>query len=156
MYRKAHARYARGIPAKDVGESTDMTIRPTRTTYVAYQHPGIFLSEESVVRVEVCDPQQQANDAPGSAFAFFYFDVVTTVVYVDGERIVTHSDRCNISSTYYIDAKLMTFSEVASLPGDTGILLSSMRSNKWDSVVRCRTGNVQPFEPDRCELVSTG
>lgn len=132
-----------------------MTTEATTTTYVAYQHPGSFFSEESVKPVDARNPQQQANDAPDTAFAFFYFDIVTTVVNVEGERIETSSGRRNITKTYYIDAELLTSDQVAALPGDHSILLSNMRGNGWDPIVRCRTGNFQPFEEDKHELLTT-
>lgn len=132
-----------------------MTTEATTTTYVAYQYPGSFFSEESVKPVVARNPQQQANDAPDSAFAFFYFDIVTTVVNVEGERIETSSGRRNIIKTYYIDAELLTSDQVAALPGDHSILLSKMRGNGWDPIVRCRTGNFQPFEEDKHELLTT-
>jgi hypothetical protein len=127
----------------------------TTTTYVAFQHPGALFSEESVVKVMTRNPERDAVKAEGSVFAFFYFDIVTTVVDVAGERIETASGRRNISKTYYIDAELLTSDQVAALPGDNRILLRNMRYNGWDSIVRCRTGNFQPFEQDRQEMVST-
>ena len=108
-----------------------MNSEATTTTYVAYMHPGTFFSEESIKPVDERNPQQQASDAPDSAFAFFYFDVVTTIVIVGGERIETSSGRHNI-------------------------LLSNMRDNGWDPIVRCRTGNFQPFETGKHELIKTG
>jgi hypothetical protein len=132
-----------------------MTTEATKTTYVAYLHPGSFLLEESVKPVDARNPQQQANDAPESAFAFFYFDIVSATVSVQGEPIGTSSDRLNISKTYYIDAKLLTSDEVAALPGDHNILLSNMRCNGWDPIVLCRTGNFQPFAENDHELLTT-
>lgn len=132
-----------------------MTTEATTTTYVAYQRPGLFFAEEYVKLVDTRNLQQQVNDAPDSAFAFFYFDIVTTVVNVEGERIETSSGRRNISNTYYIDAELLTSEQVAALPGDHSILLSNMRSNGWDPIVRCRTGNFQPFDEDKHELLTT-
>lgn len=128
----------------------------TTTTYVAFQHPGAFFSEESVTKVTTRNPERDAVKASDSVFAFFYFDIVTTVVDVAGERIETASGRRNISKTYYIDAELLTSVQVAALPGDNHILLSNMRGNGWDPIVRCRTGNFQPFEADKHELVTTG
>ena len=132
-----------------------MTPEATTTTNIAYQYPGSFFSEESVNPVEARNPQQHANDAPDTAFAFFYFDVVTTIVDVEGERIETSSGRRNISTTYYIDGELLTSAQVAALPGDHSILLSNMRSNGWDPIMRCRTGNFQPFEAGKHELLVT-
>lgn len=128
----------------------------TTTTYVAFQHPGSFFPEESFVKVASRDTNRDAVEAPKNAFAFFYFDIATTVMNVAGERIETASGRRNISKTYYIDAELLTSDQVAALPGDNRILLSNMRANRWDPIARCRTGNFQPFEKDKHELVTTG
>jgi hypothetical protein len=130
-----------------------MTSEATTTTYVAYQHPGTFFWEESKESVDMRNPQQQANNAPDSAFAFYYFDIVTMIVDVEGERIETSSDRRNISKTYYVDAELLDYDAVSALPGDNSILLSNMRCNEWDTIVRCRTGNFQTFVPARHELL---
>lgn len=132
-----------------------MTNEASTTTYVAYQHPGSFFSEESVKPVGTRDPQQQANDALDNAFAFFYFDVVKSIVDIEGERIETSSGRRNISKTYYVNAELLDYDAVSALPGDYAILLSNMRGNGWSAIVRCRTGNFQPFEPAKHELVTT-
>lgn len=42
--------------------------------------------------------------------------------------------------------ELLTNVEVAALPGNHETLLSNMRSNGWDTVVRTRVGNFQPFQ----------
>lgn len=132
-----------------------MNTETTTTTCVAYQHFGRFFWEESVKPVNAPNPQQQANDAPDSAFAFFYFDIVTGVVNVEGERIKISSGRLNITKMYYIDAELLTSDQVAKLPGDHSILLSNMQGNGWDLIVRCRTGNFQLFEVDKHKLLTT-
>jgi len=148
----------------DVVEITKQhgSLEGTVTTYVAYLHPGSFFSEESVSKVPNRDPNQQTKDAPQSAFAFFYYDIVTSVVDVEGERIETASTRRNISKTYYVDAELLDYAAVEALANEEGIsptshriLLSNMHGNGYDLVVRCRTGNFQPYEPDKQELVSS-
>lgn len=131
-----------------------MITEATTTTYVVYKHPGSLFCEESVKPVDVRNPQQQANDAPDGAFAFFYFDEVTIIVDVEGERIETSSGRRNITGIYYINAELMTSDDVAALPGDRSTLLRNMRCNGWDPIVRCRTGNFQPFKVGKDELVT--
>lgn len=129
-----------------------MTEQATTTTYVAYQIPGVLYSEETVEKVDVRNPQQAAKSAPNNAFAFFYYDVVKTVVDVEGKRIGTASSRLNISKTYYIDAELLTDDQVAALAGDNDILLGNIRGG---GIVRCRGGNFRPFEADKHELVTT-
>jgi hypothetical protein len=130
-----------------------MSTEVTTTTYVAYQCPGSFFANEYFQEVDARNPQQQAKDAPDNAFAFFYFDVVKVIVSLEGEHIETGSRRLNISKTYYIDAELFTFNQVLQLPGDYSILLDNMQRNGLGLVVRCRTGNFEPFDKDKHELV---
>jgi hypothetical protein len=137
------------------GESIAMTSESTTVTYLAYWHRGIISSEESVEPVKVRDPQQHANNAPNSAFAFFYYDIITSTVDVDGEHIDTSTGRHNVTPTYFINARAMTYDEVAALPSNNSILLSNMRGNRWDRVVRCRTGNITPVEEGEYELITT-
>jgi hypothetical protein len=127
----------------------------TTITYVTYYCPGLLFPEETVKPVDVRDPQQQANKAPANAFSFYYYDIVRAIVYVDGERVETSSEPRNISKVHYIDAKLLNYDEVSALPGDNATLLGNMRGNGWHNVVLCRTGNFQPFDPARHQLVTT-
>jgi hypothetical protein len=123
-------------------------------TYIAYQYPGSFYPEESAEPIDMRDPQKHANEAPESAFAFFYFEVVVCIVTIDGERIKTRSDHRNTSKTYYFDAELLDRNAVSALPGDNTTLLNNMRCNDWDTLVRSRAGNFQPFEPAKHELLT--
>lgn len=132
-----------------------MSDQVTTTTYVAFLHPGVILTEETTSIVDARNPQQTARVAPNSAFAFFYFDIVSAVVELDGERIVTTGSRRRISKTYFVDAEVLGYDAVSALPGNNDILLSNMRSNRWNHVVRCRTGNFQEWDPSSQELVSS-
>lgn len=115
------------------------------TTYVEYLHPGSFLPERTAHPVAVRDAAQAATEAPRSAFAFRFFDMVCAVAEVDGEQVRLGGNEIRRSGTYYIDAEKLTADDVAALTGDHSILLSNMRSNEWPAVVRCRTGNFQPL-----------
>ena len=130
-----------------------MNTEPTTTTYVAYLLPGVFLSEESVKPIMVRNPQQQADDAPNNAFAFSYFDIVTTILDVEGEHIKTSSSRRNISKTYYIDAELLNADQAVEQFGSQ--ISSRIDSEPGSGIVVCCTGNLQPFNPSKNELVST-
>lgn len=131
-----------------------MAPRVSTITYIVYQYPGSLCSEESTKPIDTRDPQKHANEAPESAFAFFYYDVVVCIVTIDGEHIETRSDHRNTSKTYYFNAKLLDRNAVSALPGDNTILLNNMRSNNWHTLVHCQAGNFQPFEPDKHELLT--
>lgn len=129
-----------------------MSTEPRTTTYVTYLLPGAFLSEELTREVPSRDANEAARNAPPSAFAFTFHDVVSAVVTVEGHEYTTRSVALNISPRYYIDAEVMDADAVAALPGDHRTLLLNMQG-QWPLVVRCRTGNFQPFE-DGDRLVS--
>lgn len=118
----------------------------TVTTYVEYLYPGAFFSEESATPVTGRDPARIAREASASVFAFRFYDIATTTVTVGGEQVETRSGAINATARYYIDAEKLTAAAVEALPGDHKILLSNMRGNGWDPILRCRTGNFQPLE----------
>jgi len=128
---------------------------PQVTTYAEYLYPGVFLPEEFSAEVPERDPQKVAREAPDGVFAFRFYDIATTTVTVGGEEIETRSERLNQSGRYYIDAEKLTAADVEALPGDHSILLSNMRGNGWDPILRCRPGNFQPLQ-DGDEIVSSG
>lgn len=119
---------------------------PKVTTYVTYLHPGVFVPEESMRQVDGRDPAQVAREAPDSAFAFSFHDIAETVVYADSEPVTCKSRPLRKSPLYYIDAGKLGIADVEALPGDHDILLSNMRCNHWDVILRCRTGNFRPLE----------
>jgi len=119
---------------------------PVTTTYVRYLYPGIFFPEESIREVADRNPGRVAHEADPAVFAFEFFDRMRTAVLAGGEEIEMDSGAIGKSGLYYIDAEPMTAADVAALPGDHSILLSNMRGNDWDPVLRCRTGNFRPLE----------
>lgn len=121
--------------------------------YVTYYYPGIFMPEESTYRIDSRDVQAALAGASQDAFAFTFHDRVITLTDVDGREIPLESKPLNESGRYYIDAQPYTAAEVQLLDGDHEILLSNMRANGWDPILRCRTGNWQPLEPGD-EIVS--
>lgn len=116
-----------------------------KLTHVVYEHPGSFFAEESGRVVDHRDPQRAADSAPETAFAFTFHEIVTSTVVVDGEEVVTRSKPLNVSGRYYLGGELLTYAQVEALDGDHRILLSNMRGNGWDPIIRCRFGNFQPF-----------
>lgn len=130
--------------------------RVSTTTYVSYLYPGLIVSNESNMEVPDRNPEREARrEAADSAFGFSYFDIVSAVVEIGETLIQTTSNRRNISCTYYIDGEVLDIDQVAALPGDHQIMLDNMRCNDWDRVVRCRSGNFQPFDESDALVRST-
>ena len=125
------------------GEKT-MT-EPEITTYVEYLYPGSLFSESSARVVSGRDPGRAAREAPESAFAFRFYDRAEAGITVDGRPVMLRSAEFRATGRYYIDAEPLDAAAVAALPGDYSILLSNMRSNGWDVILRCRSGNFQPM-----------
>ena len=127
--------------------TTETTSEPTVTTYVEYLFPGVLFPEESAHSVTERNPGRIAREAPEGVFAFRFYDVVTTTATTaGGEQVKLRSGAVNSTGRYYIDAEKLTAADVEALPGDHRILLSNMRGNGWDVILRCRTGNFQPLE----------
>jgi hypothetical protein len=119
---------------------------PTITTYVEYLYPGSFYPETTARAVTTRNPERVAAEAPEGVFAFRYFDRASVTARIGGRDVKLRSGSLNQSGRYYIDAEELTMTDVAALPGDHSVLLSNMRSNGWDPILRCRTGNFQPLE----------
>jgi hypothetical protein len=126
----------------------------TTCTYVELLYPGIFLPEESTMKVAHRDPITTARCYP-AAYSFQFYDLTTVEVIVDGKSRTASGDRKNLSPKYYPNGRVLTQKEVASEDGDHRILISNMEGNGWDRVVKTRAGNYQPFEKD-CELINIG
>jgi len=124
------------------------------TTYVKYLSPGTIVAEETIREVTSRDPQLAARKAPAHAFGFTFFDRVIIRAECGEEMVTTRSAERNVSPVHYIDAEVLDAAAVEALPGDHKILLSNMRGNGWDRMVRCRTGWFQPLG-ERDVLVST-
>jgi len=126
-----------------------------KTTYVRYLLPGAFVPEEEVREISERDPQKAAREAPGSAFAFSFYDRLSASVDHEGRQVTLRGQTINRSGVYYIDAEELSAADVAALPGDHSILLDNMRCNRWETILRCRTGNFQPKESGD-SVVSSG
>lgn len=111
-------------------------------TYITWFTPGSFVSNELTQPVDTRTLPKAAS-IPKNAFAFRFFDRVETTAD-DGELL--SGPVKNISGMHYF-GKSMTYDEVAALPGDMQILLSNMRVNGYERVVRTDLGNFQPLNP---------
>jgi hypothetical protein len=119
-------------------------------TYVELIHPGSFFSETSCRRVESRAPiDVSAKDL--RAFGYRFFDVrVFSATREDGEMFETREARSNVSRWTYAGEKLAR-ADVELLERADGkrweILLSNMRCNGIEHVVRTRFGQCIPLDP---------
>lgn len=118
---------------------------PIKTRYRArYSIPGSFFSEHQVKDLDAYSVKEAIQKAPKSAFGFTIYEVEEPPDL--GPDFTVTSKAKNESAMHYLDGDILSIQAVEELPGDHKILVSNMKGNEWDFVVRCRTGNFQPFK----------
>lgn len=128
-------------------------------TFVVYLAHGLT-TEEIIREVPKRSPELHAQMAPKRADAFFYADIVSATIRLDGMPIETTSQRRNLSVTYYIDTKLYNYEALdsLSLPGyNLDCLRDRMRCGGVQLVVqsRNRSNMFWPYIPGQHQLVSS-
>ena len=121
------------------------TKREVTKTYVELFYPGTLFAENERHLVKKRDANGIAKKYPG-AFSFQFYDLTSKPVNVDGVERIVAGHRKKVSPKYYPGGTILTAEDVKSMAGDHKILLSNMVGNGWERIVRCRTGNFQPFE----------
>ncbi len=114
--------------------------------FVEYFYPGILVNESSSQEVEARDAQKCAREIPKGAFMFRFYDVF----YMEDAETeeVLNRKRLNESKAYYVDGVALDKEGVKKEIPNNEILLSNMRANGWDKVIKTRTGNIQPLNDD--------
>lgn len=116
----------------------------SRQTYVRFLYPGIMLSEDSVHKVENRDVSKIR--VPEDAFAFQFFDVLSTTVTVNSKNIALTSEEIDVSPRHYYGGKVYTIAELKRELPNEHTLINNVQNNHYKKVIKCRTGNWQPFE----------
>jgi hypothetical protein len=139
---------------------------PVVTTHVEFLLGGRFFPDPYGWEVDtrdvdtlLSDPRMQEDQIANRAYAFTFFDSVTvTVEDVPGVTgpVITGGTRVNKSKLHYLSGRVMTKAEVQAEIPDSDILVSNMEGNGWPTVIKCRTGNMQPFDPAEHVLVAPG
>ena len=108
-------------------------------TYATFYHPGSFFPEETTREV-VSRDVDALRPFPPSAFAVVFYDLVEGEI--DGVEV--SSIPRNYSKRVYIGGEVFTLDQ---LPDDDKHhrLRSNAECNGWPALIRCRTGNWQPF-----------
>lgn len=126
-------------------------MKETTKTFVTVWYPGSFFAEEDTHEVKERDPMAIAGKYP-RCFAFKFFDQVCGETEIGGEKQKVRSKPRNESPKYFPGGKLMNAEEVEKTVPNSRILVTNMRGNGWDQIVKTRVGNFQPFEKD-CEVL---
>ena len=113
----------------------------TKQTYVCFTYPGIIFGEREVKKVPNRDLKKLK--IPVSAYKFFFFDIYST----KQNGMTLQSNQKNFSAEYYPDAEVLTFDQVKRIHPNERILIRNMEANKWNRMILCRTGNLEPYDP---------
>ncbi len=126
------------------------TVTRTVITAAPLYTGSLFPEEGRLVEIPDADPQTALTVAADDG-RWFALEVRTTTQkrWTDGDggemwRVIGESARYRI----YV-GELLTVADIEQLPdaADYAILLSNMRGNEWERVVRTRQGNFQPVAP---------
>lgn len=123
-----------------------------KQSYIEYIIAAGFFNESTVKSV---DSRRASNidldEIPRRCFAFRFFDQEETTV--KGE--VLTGDPKNYSGMYYVDGEIKTVEDLKAHPRKYKTLISNMQTNNWPKVVKCNTGNFQPFNDKKDKIIST-
>jgi hypothetical protein len=110
----------------------------TTKHYVTFYYPGSFFDEEETRPVK---RRGEVGAIPRGAFGYQEWDREERTI--DGEKLLG-KPKNHGPLTYF--GEEFTAEQVAALPGDHAILLSNMRGNDYERVVRTIRGNWKPVE----------
>ena len=110
--------------------------------YVTFRTGVRFFPEDYNKGVD--DYSLDGVSMPDDAWAYRFYTVERKVTQDGDERFEKVSKPFNVTGWHYIQAEIKTSDDLD--PVEHFILLSNMRGNGWDKVVKCRFGNYQPFE----------
>lgn len=110
---------------------------------VEYLLPGFMWPEETIRELPERSVKAAVKKAPERAFCFTLYDIEEAPYFGPDYKIVPVPK--NKSGRYYLGGEIFTIDQVRVLYGDDSILLSNMQNNDWDRIIRCNTGNWQPF-----------
>lgn len=118
-----------------------------KKTFVSFYFPGALVSE--TMEKEVKNRDIKKLKIPDGAFAFCFYDIFETV----HTNMTLQSGHKNHSKIYYPEARVMSLKDVKKEVSNPDILIRNMKTNKWPRVIRCRTGNFQPYYPKNCIIL---
>jgi len=113
-------------------------------TFVEFRIPGVFVSETETRRVK---SRRRPRSIPKYAYCYRFFDQAVGEAELDGEKIEVTGEQRNVSGRYFLGGTVYDRERIPKTR-DNRILISNAENNGWNKVIRCRTGNWQPFLED--------
>lgn len=106
---------------------------------------SLLVDEISLVEVASRDIRDLKLEIPEDVYAIQFFDENEIPFQIKSERgwetILVSGGRYNVSSRYYIGGEIVNISEIK----DDSTLSYYMNQNEWEYMIKCRTGNFEPF-----------
>lgn len=121
-----------------------------KITKLVFLFPGSLFAEEDSRDVK---DRSRPKNIPKGAFAYYFYDIDVAEVEIAGKPQRVVSPATNESGRFYIGGEIYTLAQVKKLKGDYEALISNMETNDYPRVIKCRTGNWQPFYPDKDQVV---
>src|SRR5690348_15092015 len=114
-------------------------------TYVEMLFPGVFFPESQTRSVETRDPA--AVNAPDGCYCFRFYDR-EEMPAANGVEMLTGQPK-NWSGRFYVGGAIHATDDLlAAFPEGDEIhrMARTSKLNGWNRLIKCRTGNWQPFE----------
>ena len=108
------------------------------------KHYVEFFYLSSIIPHPICqeiETRTHPIKLPEGAYAYRYFS--REEIEHEGETL--YGEKKDYSpKTYY--GEILTLEQIKALPGNHWILISNMKSNGWDKIVKTICGNIQPLK----------
>ncbi|MBI2268615.1 MAG: hypothetical protein HYU80_04245 [Candidatus Blackburnbacteria bacterium] len=114
--------------------------------------PGTLFSESDVVELHGRSVEELARTVNNNVFAIVTYKVLEGTFETNGKTVKVTSERFDVSPRTYIGGEVYNLQQVKAMSVDE-TLVNNMVVNKWPQVIKCRTGNWQPFEPNKGEIL---
>jgi hypothetical protein len=121
-----------------------MSVKIKRRYYVKFYYPGTFFAETTTIesfREKTIKQILKLKEAKGA----FAFDKSEQEFLIKNGQIFK-GDSFNNSIRYYIDAELLTPTELELKYPNADTLIWNVKINKWESVLKLNCGWFWPFE----------
>lgn len=111
-------------------------------------YPGVICCESDTVTVKSKDPKKYKNRMPKECDCFRFFDSFEEDFTPQKGKPFTHKVAENYSPMYFPDGEILTLAQVKKYYPDLTILISNMKSNRYKTVVKTRSGQFRPANDD--------
>ncbi len=116
--------------------------------YVCYKHIEFyFLGAPGTTRdSQRIDSRDLSKiTVPVGAFGFTFYDILQATVKHEGDTAFLISGKTNESPMHYYGGKVYTIDEFKELFPEEETIIRNAIDNEWKGIIKCRTGNSEPF-----------